>query len=115
MYTINEKGVHFFVMSKITIKCKTLSEILLQIGESMKKVSRSVNKFSQYANHLKSLTVVHKSSKYNHNINIDSMIVDMENFYALNPEFFVKENNAIMRLLNDDYTNYLKWMVNDRN
>ena len=43
------------------------------------------------------------------------MIADMENFYALNPEFFVKENNAIMRLLNDDYTNYLKWMVNDRN
>ena len=81
----------------------------------MKKEKVAMNKINKYANHLKSHTVFHKYRSCKHNINIDSLCCELENFYALNPEFYVNESNAIMKLLNDDYTNYLKWIVDDRN
>ncbi len=79
----------------------------------MEKDKITVNKFNRYANHLTSRKESHTNKCLQHNINIDKYCNDFENFYAMNPDFFVEDCNMIMKSLNDDYNKYMKWIVDD--
>ena len=78
-----------------------------------KDINKSYN-FNNYAKYLNS----QKSNNHTihicrHNMNIDSVCADIENFYAMNPNFFVDDCNKIMKAQNHDYTKYMKWMLDD--
>lgn len=78
-----------------------------------KNISKSYN-FNIYAKYLNSQKRSnHTINNLHHNINIDSVCADIENFYALNPTFFVEECNMAMKSQNGDYTKYMKWMLDD--
>jgi len=78
----------------------------------MKKTKSTMNKINRYANHLLGRNS-HNGKIFKHTMNIDKFCNDCENFYAMNPDFFVEDCNMIMKSLNNDYNKYLEWIADD--
>ena len=80
----------------------------------MKKITDKSNNFQTYANHLNSQNDnFNKNLLQEHNIEVEGMDDLYNDFYKEYPEFCVDDCNRLMKLLNDDYTNYLKWMTHE--
>jgi len=80
----------------------------------MKKDKYVSNNFVQYANHLYSQgNNVNKIKSNIHNMKVDIDEKLFEDFYIEYPEFCVDDCNRLMGLLNDDYINYLKWIMHE--